>query len=93
MLHSWLSEGSWPGVSSPCLPVAAASPHRREGHSIAAKRSATAITCLHRDQDHGTQRRRRRRKIHDFPRSHMTFSGAVETRPTVSQSLGSGLAQ
>lgn len=60
---------------------------------MAANRSATAIACLHRDQDHGTQRRRRRRKIHDFPRSHMTFPEAMETRPTVSQPLGSGPAQ
>lgn len=36
---------------------------------MTAKRSATEIACLHRDRDHGTQRRRRRRKIHDFPRS------------------------
>lgn len=74
VLHPRLSDASWPGVSSLCLPIAAASPHRREGHDSREECNRNRLPTQrpgsrHTEEEEEEEDTRLSQKPHDFPRS------------------------
>lgn len=74
VLHPWLSYGSWPGVSSLCLPMAAASLHGREGHDSQEERNRNCLPTQtpgsqYTEEEKEEEDTRLSLKPHDFLRS------------------------